>query len=94
MLQASGELETSLGGTIMKPATKSDGNYAHATIVEAFTILCFEIPYPNYSMHLIFRVLGYLLDNAPAARLHASTGVVNHPLGSRKSEGASRPFAT
>jgi hypothetical protein len=31
MLQASGELETWLGGTIMKPATKSDGNYAHAT---------------------------------------------------------------
>ena len=31
MLQASGELDTTLGGTIMKPATKSDGSYKHAT---------------------------------------------------------------
>ncbi len=31
MLQISGELDTTLGGTIMKPATKSDGSYKHAT---------------------------------------------------------------
>ncbi len=31
MLQSSGELDTTLGGTIMKPATKSDGNYKHAS---------------------------------------------------------------
>ncbi len=31
MLQASGELDTTLGGTIMTPATKSDGNYKHTS---------------------------------------------------------------
>ena len=31
MLQASDELDTTLRGTIMKPATKSDGNYKHAS---------------------------------------------------------------